>query len=460
MQRIGCSPIRFFTMLRALTNLPAKLASIIPRRKTITSIQSMFGGMVLTKFSDCHSYLEIGAKKVWASFKACDIVANVVVSTPISVTRRGSTTPIDLRVSMPDLHRLLTYPNENQTWGDLLYLTSNYLKWVGNAYWLKSEGTLNGDRPRELFSLNPCRTRVITSPNGELLGYRYWTNGRMEEFPREDVIHFKRPHPLNDYYGMGDLEAGESLIEDAANRIEYQRAFWRNGGAPSGVMTCEDAKMVFTDKEAFEKAQREWNAKYMGKVNAGKIAWLSGKWKYEKIGLTSVEMEDIERLKLSTNQIFILHGVPLSVAGIEKAANLATATIDRQTFREQTVWPVVKIIQDTAQTDLITGFGENLELKFNVSGLINVGQRVEEIAPAFDRGIITPNEFREYIGFPRKPENPLLDQHYINAGMTPIDMAGVANADQTDRQAQRAIDDFVRKNLLPAPKSETEPQQV
>lgn len=71
-------------------------------------------------------------------------------------------------------------------------------------------------------------------------------------------------------------------------------------------------------------------------INSSKISWLTGKWKIERIGLTAQEMQDLEHKQFSIEQIFQLHSVPLTVAGIREAANYATAEIDDQRFRTYT----------------------------------------------------------------------------------------------------------------------------
>lgn len=110
------------------------------------------------------------------------------------------------------------------------------------------------------------------------------------------------------------------------------------------------------------KAKDRWQKEYGGKENAGKVAWLSGDWSYQQLGLTPAEMQDIEKSKWSVEQIFLLHGVPLSVAGIKEAANFATADIDNQRFKEYTVLPDVLTLQDTINTDLVQGFNPDARL--------------------------------------------------------------------------------------------------
>jgi HK97 family phage portal protein len=264
-------------------------------------------------------------------------------------------------------------------------------------------------------------------------------------FALDEILHFKRPHPNNDFYGLGDMEAGSDILKEVVNRSSWSEKFWKNGAAPSGLMILDD---VVDDQENWDRARAKWQKEYGGRDNAGKIAWVNGKWRYEQMGLSLSDMQDLERSKYSDERIFLLHGVPLSVAGLRDAANFATAEIADQQFRQYTVAPVLKIIEGTQQTDLVQGYG-NIEVKFNLSGLLNVGELSADWTPLFDRGVISINEMREKVGLNRIEDNPLFDQHFINAGLVPLDLSGIADLNKTDQQAQRTIDRFTRKLLEP-----------
>lgn len=406
--------------------------------KTVTSIRSMFGGLEFSQFSNYEDYLAAGTKKVAAVWKACDLIANVVTNTPHAVYRGTGTKPVEI----PELKRLFTYPNERETFAELLYKSCFHIDLTGSAFWYKSQ-SIGGARPKELFALNPSRIKFSLSSDGDVVGYLYWSAGRWIPFEVDEVMHFRRPHANNDYLGLGKIEGGQDLVQEVINRQNWQKAFFKNGASVSGVMINED---TITDIDAFKKAQREWQADHGGQNNSGKLAWLAGKWKYERLGLTAQEMQDIERLQYNVEQIYQLMGVPLSVAGVKEAANLATAEMDDQRFREMTVAPMVRIFQDTINTDLVKDYGANLELRFNVTGLINISKISRDLAPMFDRGIISPNEWREKAGFQRI-ERPEMNQHYITAAYVPLEFAGIVDQGKTDEQAKRLVANFTAKLL-------------
>lgn len=386
------------------------------------------------------AYLRAATSKVWCSWKACDITANVTSTLPFKVLRGTGTEGVEV----DGLQTLLTYPNETMTFAELVYLTVMHIKMTGNAYWLKSEPVLDGSKPLALYPLNPRRvTLVISRETGELTGYRV-SGTTSVTIPADEVIHFKRPHPNNSWYGLGDIEAGAAMMSDVVNRGAWKDAFWKNGATPSGVLVKEDAAPA---QELWQKLKQEFMAQYSGVKNSGKVAWLSGKWSVLKLGLTLSEMADIESRKLTTEEVFLLHGVPLSVAGVREAANYATAEIDDVRFRRYTVLPMAKLIEDTINTDLVVGYGEDLRLKFNVTGLVAIGQMVTNLTPAFDRGVVSINEFREIIGLDPDPENSTWNMHFVSAGLVPVELAGIADTTQQQNAAKEIVGRFIAESM-------------
>jgi HK97 family phage portal protein len=359
-----------------------------------------------------------------------------------------------MRVGQPvnavptDLARLLQYPNRNQTFSELRYLTCMHVKSTGNAFWFKSEPLANGTRPRELWPLNPKNMKIVPSNTAGVAGYVYSVNGKEIPLDVEEVLHFKRPHPDNEYWGLGDIEAGEQLFNDWVNRDGFQESFWKNGARPSGVLSSEATNIA--DEPHLRKLKAQWDAQYSGKSNAGKTAWIYGSWKYTQLGLNLKEMEAVETRKQNLTELFIQHGVPLSVAGIEGAANYATAEIDRVRFNENTVLPMVRLVEDTMNTDLMNGWG--LEIDFQVSGLIAVGSVVANYVPIFDRGAMSINEMRELTGLQPDAANPLWNQHFIQAGLVPLDLAGFDTG--LTEPAARGITQRQIENALKAPQHE------
>ncbi len=410
----------------------------------LTGTDGLFSRLPVHRFRNHADYLAAGSRKVWATWKAIDTIANTVKTTPFQVVRAGT---VD-EINNDALSRLLSYPNVNETWRDFLYKTIFHYRLTGWAFWYKSEANLKGDRPRNLYTLNPARMEIVPDPETGIKSYLFHVDGRTIPFDREEIMLFRRPHPNDEVLGLGDVEAGAALLNEHINRGTVLEKFYENGAQPSGILV--NRVPTATTEEEWEMAKKKWQAQYGGIKNSGKVAWLSGDWTYQQLGMSAQEMQDIERTKYTVEQIFLLHGVPLSVAGIHDAANYATADIDNQRFRQYTILPDVLTLQDTINTDLVQGFDARAELRFNLAGLINVGKIVADYGPLFDRGGLTINEFRQLAGLPSDEENEAWKQCYINAGYVPLDLSGISSpGGTTDQQAAATVEKFIKDSLKP-----------
>lgn len=379
------------------------------------------------KFKDYDSYVKAGYGKVWATFRACHITAAAFITTVFKVhnegeSRRGAP-PIE---ELGEFGKLMTTPNPYETWEEVLYQWVFHMKLTGNAYWLKDSPTMVTRKPLALYPLLPQYIEIVPDATKKVKEYKYKVNGKVVVFQPEDIIHFKRPHPSDVHMGLGDIEGGIDLYQDYINRNALQEKFIENGAMPSGILSREDAEEV--DETEWARLKAWWNKEYTGTKNSGKTAFLSGKWKYQKLGLSHQEMQDIENTKYTIDQIFINHGVPLSVAGIRDATNYATARAEDANFRKYEIVPLLDLFcgRVNMEGSLIKLFNQQWKLSYELSGLIDVEQIWKDYGSLFLNGGLTPNELRGLMGL-AKSDNPLLDLNYLPLGRVPIEMAGLAD---------------------------------
>jgi HK97 family phage portal protein len=388
----------------------------------------------VNRFGGFSDYLLAGTKKVWASARAADIVANAILSTEMSLIWRdpeandaGKTLKPD-----PELTRLLQNPNPYDTISEMLYLWTCHMVFTGNVFWFKDE--MNGyGQPKNVYWLNPRFMAIIPDEKDRVKKYVYRVNGRQIEFTPDEIIHFRRPHANHALLGLGEIEQGESLFDEFINRALFNTRFMENGAMPSAVLFNEEFK---GDAEQFAQLKKKFREEFSGVKNSGKVAWLTGKWGKLEMGLDASALQDLEKSKLNVEQIFLNHGVPLSVAGFG-SANFATAKIEEINFRKYGVLPKLNLFTDTMNSPrgFIPAFNQDIRLDFSLSGLIDMREVVESHAPLFDRGGLTPNEFRKLCGLPKK-KDPLMDQHFIAQNYVPIEIAGVASP--TDAEVESA----------------------
>ena len=398
--------------MEKLAKLDAKAREFIEQRV----------GVSISKLADYESYIGAGTGRVWASFRATDLTANVVASSELSVVDAT-------KKAQPDnnpLALLLHMPNAYDSWEELVYQTAFNLKLTGNAYWLRDEMD-GGGRPKALYPLLSANMKATPDKVMKVKEYRYSVSGTELVFQPNEIIHFRRPHPANFVFGLGDIEASASLFNAYINRSALEEQYMANGAQPSGIMTRKGEG--YEDEDEWRAFKEKFVRDYGGKANAGKIAFLTGEWAFTRLGMTHQEMQSIEKERWAVEQIFAAHGVPLSVAGLSAASNYATARVEDMNFRKYTCAPMLALIAGklNAIGGVAQAFNPNFRVKFNLSGLVDTEQIVKECRPLVELGAMSLNEVRERAGLPRS-EDPLLDGHYISNNRIPLELAGMSGA--------------------------------
>jgi len=387
------------------------------------------------QFKDLDSYLKAGCLNVWATFRACHIVASVVTSTAFKLMRSEE------EIVTGPAFDLWNNPNPWDSLTEMIYQWVYHIKLTGRAYWVKDEVNESG-QPRFLYPLLPQHVIMLPDRALGVKQYQYRVNGSQLNFGPEEIIFFRRPHPMDPLKGLGDIEPSESLYNDFINRNTYEEKFLENGAQPSGILTYKGsdempASMADMEDEEWGNLKKWWAWEYAGKKNAGKTAMLSGEWNYQRLGLTQQEMSSIERDKASVEHIFMNHGVPLSLAGWTNAANYATARQDEINFRKYEVVPLIDILVDklNAEGVLFKDFDDSTKLTYEMSGLIDVEQVHKDYLPLFKAGGMSVNELRERMGLEKiEKDNELFEQHYGMNGMVPLEMVGGGSVPELDEE--------------------------
>lgn len=382
------------------------------------------------KFADFTSYMETGHKRVWATYRACKLIAATMVSATFKVERGGESADgqrpaVNVEGSVDSMGfaagGFIERPNPYDTWEELIEMYVFHQELTGNAYWLKDEMDLRG-RPSALYPLLPQHMRYTPDPAAKIKNYVYHVNGKEITFEPSQIIHFKQINPVDLHLGMGSIEPSQGLYNSFINKGTLEERFLENGAQPSGILTRDTEEQL--DPVQWEKLKAKFVADYTGKKNAGKVAFLNGKWAYAKLGLTMDEMQSIEHNKWNVEQIFLNHGVPLSVAGFQ-SANYAIARQEEMNFRRYKVVPLLDSFCGRVNADgFIQAAKPGAKIFYELGGLIDVEQIVKDYGPLVDRGCMTRNEMREMVGLPIIDNDPFMDTFTVNGGTVPLDMIG------------------------------------
>ena len=114
-------------------------------------------------------------------------------------------------------------------------------------------------------------------------------------------------------------------------------------------------------------------------------------------------------------------GVPSQLVGVPDAQTYANVAEARLALYEETIIPMLRLVQSDMNEWLFPQYDERLEFEYNIDAIPALAERrrriYENISQAVQHGIITRNEAREQIGL-----SPIDggDDIYISATLFPL----------------------------------------
>jgi len=246
------------------------------------------------------------------------------------------------RVSDHPIMRLLSCrPTERLTAFDFFKLMESRRIIYGNAYALilrDQWGT-----PIELIPMPPGYMQPAQDENGKL--WYLGTNPRTGEYRKfwvSDVLHYKA-FAADDLEGIGYLSRGRAVIETALQAQKYEKNFFKNNAAPSGILETEQ-DLSYDDngsgRNKKDVIRREWEKIHSGADNAFRIAVLDFGLKYKPISASNRDAQFIETKTASIEDIGRLFGVPLYKLGVGKQTYQSNEQASIE-YIQQTLSPIV-----------------------------------------------------------------------------------------------------------------------
>ena len=252
-----------------------------------------------------------------------------------------------------------------------------------------------------------------------------------------EIIHIKEYSPLNTYYGIPDIIAAiPSLIGDQL-ASQYNIDYFQNKAVPRYVITLKGAKL---SADAEDKMFRFLQTGLKSQSHRTLYIPLPGDTDNNKV---EFNMEPIENgvqeasfekyRKQNRDDILVAHQVPISKLGGSDSAAIAAALAQDRTFKEQVARPaqghlekvVNKIIKE--KTDI-------LELKFNELTLTDEIAKSQIIERYVKTQVITPDEAREMIDMPPRPDGDGNTPFIMSPRQATDDRANMGGTRQRDSE--------------------------
>ena len=141
---------------------------------------------------------------------------------------------------------LLENPSETMDGNEFKSLFATYAQAAGDVYVQKARRSESRDRNqffgsvKELGLIRPEYVEIVPGARRSEDVFQVKVSGVIKaNLPRADVIHWKTPNPLNDFYGQSPIA---TLVKEGNVDIrmtEFDLAFFQNAGVPMGILFTE-----------------------------------------------------------------------------------------------------------------------------------------------------------------------------------------------------------------------------
>lgn len=256
-----------------------------------------------------------------------------------------------------EFERLLRAPNRYQfdSQFDFFEALFGFLKLSGNCYLYMNALSPNLP-PAEIYILRPDRVMVVPDRQTFVRGYVFNVDGAELAFERDEVVHIKTFHPLNDWYGLSAIEAlslaAETDLKEAGwNKNFFDKQFAKPQGALAYADMINDSdwdKLKGESKEEYGGTQR----RLMMLRGAGKggVQWL-------QMGLSQKDMEFITGRQFNKEEIY--QGLaPGLLQMLDKNSTEANSIAGEKVFREYTLYPLLKRVQEKFTAKILPRYGD------------------------------------------------------------------------------------------------------
>jgi HK97 family phage portal protein len=262
-----------------------------------------------------------------------------------------------------------------------------------------------------------------------------------------DIIHWKSAN-LNFDAASREHLRGFPLLTPGYKTLQQN-----NDATNSAVrMYQNDGAKGFLFNETMDKLspvqQSQIKSVIESKINSndvkGSVATLQGKWGYENLGGTSVDLQLLEGKELTWKELCFLFEVPYELFNSD--TTFSNKEQAQKGWVSNTIIPACKQLDGELNRVLLKAFG--LEGKglicSDASGLPEMQKDMAQLATALSSAWwLTPNEKREEMNYETLPDAQM-DEVWIPSGITP--QSQMNDAVEMERVTQELMNDQIGKD--------------
>lgn len=318
------------------------------------------------------------------------------------------------------LRQLLMRPNPEMTQAEFLgvWLASEQ---ICGIFCAEIERNRRG-KPIALHPLDPTSMQRLDD------GRWLWRSGGQEViFEESDLFVSFLPDPQCPWRPLAPLQVALGPIEADWMQNAFVRAFFKNGGVPSGLIKVKGVLAGEDGKKRAEAIKQNWirNRGILGRF-FGAPEVFDDNATYEKVGSNLDELEGGTLRGQNEARICGVFGVPpllvSAYVGLENVNQRASAIESQRDFWANKMSPVFKRMRTKLQWTLLLEWetepairSESVRVFWDMSNVVALQETMAEkhlrAREDFRAGAVTLDEFREAIGKPPLPNGQ--GQYYL-----------------------------------------------
>lgn len=247
----------------------------------------------------------------------------------------------------------------------------------GFLYMPRLENGLNKGKAQEMWIMPTVKTEVVSNGFASPVDHYRFMGTTTPKFMPQDVIHLKYVNidclnnQASDLLGMSPLRPGSMVLTQSNDGYTAQVKSFQNMGAV-GILSKKNESTkggnTFT-KEQAEYVRTYWADNYSGAHNAGKIHITSAQLEFIKMGLSPVDLNILEVMKLSFRQLCNLYQFPSQLLNDNEHATYNNIREAKKALYTDVIIPELQSLRDELNRQLVPAYGDNLYLDIDTSGI-------------------------------------------------------------------------------------------
>lgn len=303
----------------------------------------------------------------------------------------------------------------------------------GNGYiWVRGQfmpGRYGGEYrfldmwPMQSNQVTPIMDNVgLFGGKGDLY-YRYNDpmSGEQYIFKNSEIMHFKTWYSLDGFTGEPVRNILKATVEGANKSQEYMNNLYKNGLTASMAMQYTGD----LNDDMAKKLSKKFAEGLSGPQNAGKVVPVPMGLTLTPLNMSLADAQFFELRKYSALQIAGAFGIkPNQINNYEKSS-YANSETQQLAFLVDTMSFRLKMYEEEINAKILLPeqLREQYFYKFNEKAILRTDSKtqMENLCKAVNNGIYLPNEAREYLDVPSRPEGNKL---IVNGNYIPLSDVG------------------------------------